>query len=92
QKNREKYATSFVKVSIAAFYYHLNKNSMIKYVNIYDNNTFTTLNEIANRKIKYLSNLRYSETKGSDGLSLLEVQQVLSHKFMDRSTSKRLLR
>ena len=63
QKNKEEYSTSFIKVAIAAFYWHLNKNSIIKHINIYDSNIFTTLSEIANRKIKYLTDLRYVKTK-----------------------------
>lgn len=92
QKNGEEYATSSVKASIAAFYRHLNKNSVIKHVNIYDTNIFITLSETASGKIKYLSDLGYGETKGSDGLNFSEIRQILSHKFMDGSTPERLLR
>ena len=89
QKNGEEYSISSIK---AAFYRHLNKNFIIKHVNIYDSNIFTTLSETANGKIKYLTDLGYGETKGFDGLSFEEIKQVLSHKFMDGSTSERLLR
>ncbi len=92
QKNKEEYSTSFIKVAIAAFYWHLNKNSIIKHINIYDSNIFTTLSEIANRKIKYLTDLRYVKTKGFDRLSFEEIKQILSYKFMNRSISERLLR
>jgi len=92
QKNGEEYLTRSIKAAIAAFYRHLNKNSTIKHVNIYDSNIFTTLSETANGKIKYLTDLGYGETKGFDGLSFEEIKQVLSHKFMDGSTSERLLR
>jgi len=92
QKNGKEYATSSVKAAIAAFYRYLNKNSVIKHVNIYDSNIFNILSETASGKIKYLSDLGYGETKGSDGLSFTEIRQVLSHKFMDGSTPERLLR
>ncbi|PKY62172.1 hypothetical protein RhiirA4_488201, partial [Rhizophagus irregularis] len=36
--------------------------------------------------------LGYGEAKGSDGLSFEEIQQILSHKLMDRSMPERLLR
>ncbi|GES78074.1 zinc finger MYM-type protein 2-like [Rhizophagus clarus] len=92
QKNGEEYATSSVKAAVAALYRYLNKNSIIKHVNIYDTNIFTILSEIVSGKIKYLSNLGYGEANGSDGLSFKEIQQILFHKFMDGSTPKRLLR
>ena len=38
------------QAAIAAFYRHLNKNSIIKHVNIYDTNIFTTLSETASGK------------------------------------------
>ncbi|GES80802.1 zinc finger MYM-type protein 2-like [Rhizophagus clarus] len=92
QKNGEEYATSSVKAAVAALYRYLNKNSIIKHVNIYDTNIFTILSETVSGKIKYLSNLGYGEANGSDGLSFKEIQQILSHKFMDGSTPERLLR
>ena len=92
QKNGEEYLTRSIKAAIAAFYRHLNKNSTIKHVNIYDSNIFTTLSETASEKIKYLTDFGYGETKGSDGLSFEEIKQVLSHKFIDGLTPERLLR
>ncbi|GBC07728.1 hypothetical protein RclHR1_07660004 [Rhizophagus clarus] len=92
QKNGEEYATSSVKAAVAALYRYLNKNSIIKHVNIYDTNIFTILSETVSGKIKYLSNLGYGEANGSDGLSFKEIQQILSHKFMNGSTPERLLR
>ncbi|GES98600.1 zinc finger MYM-type protein 2-like [Rhizophagus clarus] len=92
QKNGKEYATSSVKAAVAALYRYLNKNSIIKHVNIYDTNIFTILSETVSGKIKYLSNLGYGEANGSDGLSFKEIQQILSHKFMDGSTPERLLR
>lgn len=92
QKNEEEYATSSIKAAVAAFFRHLNKNSIIKHVNIYDTNIFTNLSETVSGKIKYLSDLGYGEAKGSDGLSFEEIQQILSHKLMDGSTPERLLR
>ncbi|GET00577.1 zinc finger MYM-type protein 2-like [Rhizophagus clarus] len=92
QKNGKEYATSSVKAAVAALYRYLNKNSIIKHINIYDTNIFTILSETVSGKIKYLSNLGYGEANGSNGLSFKEIQQILSHKFMDGSTPERLLR
>ncbi len=64
------------KAAIAAFYQHLNKNSIIKYINIYDTNIYTTLSETASGKIKCLSDLGYGETKGSDGLNFEKIKII----------------
>jgi len=91
QKNGNDYSVASIRAAASALYRYLNKNSVIKHVNIFDNKIFTIFSETINGKIKYLTDFGLGESIGSDGLTVEETKQVLSHKLMDGSTPERLL-
>ncbi|GBB93623.1 hypothetical protein RclHR1_02200004 [Rhizophagus clarus] len=55
-------------------------------------NFFCEIGKVYSGKIKYLTDLGYGEKNGANGLSNEEVQQVLNHHLMDRSTPQSLLK
>jgi len=91
QKNGQQYSASSVRCAIAAIHRHLVKNSAITGVNIHDQAKFSTLWEVVNGKLKFLSDLGLNDAKGADALSIDEILTILNHKTLDGSTPERLL-
>ncbi len=60
-------------------------------INIHDQAIFTTLWEVVNGKLKFLSDLGLNDAKDADALSMDEILTILNHKTLDSSTPERLL-
>ncbi|RGB31025.1 hypothetical protein C1646_764583 [Rhizophagus diaphanus] len=79
QQNGTDYSVSSIRAAVAALYRYLNKNSIIKHINLYDSNIFTSFSETVNGKIKYLTDLGHGEANGSDGLTAEEIKIFYSN-------------
>ncbi|CAG8555067.1 6713_t:CDS:2 [Funneliformis mosseae] len=91
QKNGQQYSASSVRCAIAAIHRHLIKHSVISEINIHDQATFSILWEVLNGKLKFLSDLGFSDAKGADVLSIDEILTIFNHKILDSTTPERLL-
>ncbi|CAG8779205.1 2260_t:CDS:2, partial [Racocetra fulgida] len=86
------YSVSSLLAAIQAINRFYNSStSKIKPVNLCDWQAFPNLWEILDGKIKDLSEKGYSETNGSDLLSIEEIQQILQHEATLKDTLNGLL-
>ncbi|CAG8520059.1 12910_t:CDS:2 [Cetraspora pellucida] len=92
KKDDSKYYSSSIYNCMAAIWQHLNQHSvMLKPVEILNPKIYFDLNIIVNDKLKNLSVKGLGKHARSDGLTLQEVKQILSHYTMQYDNPEELL-